>query len=325
MNISKKIAVVIPAFNEKSTISNVIKDFYFQLPSAFICVVDNNSTDTTELEIIRAFKELGIFEKTGIYLKEYKKGKAFAIKKAFYTLDADVYIMVDADCTYDASHIQSLLLPVLEGYADMVVADRHTLGHYKKENKRVLNGFGNNLVKFLINILYKNNLKDILSGYRVFNKAFVKNFPITTGGFELETEITLFALEHNFSIIEIPSEYQDRPLNNPSKLNTLVDGYKVLLKLFTIFKNYKPMIFFGFLSLMFAFLALLIGVPVFFEYLETKFVGRFPSAFLAMGCSILSIIFITVALILDTIVNIEKKNIEYRLIDFFSKNNKNCE
>lgn len=313
-----KTAIVIPAYNEEKTIASVIDDFHLHLPEAFICVIDNNSTDDTYNIVNNKFKSLKLDQSKAVLLQEYKQGKAYAIKKAFYSIDADVYVMIDADCTYDVSHIKTLMQPVIDGKAEMVVADRHTLGHYAKENKRALNGLGNNLVKFLINVLYQKQLKDILSGYRVFNKAFVKNFPITTGGFELETEITLFALEHNFTILEIPTKYIDRPLDNPSKLNTLVDGYKVLLKLFVIFKNYKPLIFFGLLSALFAFIALLIGVPVFIEYLETKFVGRFPSAFLAMGCGILSIIFLTVALILDTIVNIDKKNIEYRLIDFYS-------
>ncbi len=318
-----KIAVIIPAFNEAKTIGKVIEDFSTYLPESLICVVNNNSTDDTYQIAKNKFISLQLDETKAIVLNEYKKGKAFAVKKAFYTVNAEVYVMIDADCTYDVAQIKELLLPVQNGKVDMVVADRHSLGHYKKENKRVLNGVGNNLVKFLINLLYQTNLKDILSGYRVFNKAFVKNFPITTSGFELETELTLFALEHNFSIQEIPTLYSDRPADNPSKLNTLVDGYKVLLKLFTIFKNYKPLIFFGFLSIFFAILSLVIGVPVFLEYLDTKYVGRFPSAFLAMGCAILCIIFLTVALILDTIVNIDKKNIEYRLMDFYSKINAN--
>lgn len=315
MQYSYNIIIIIPAYNESKTIAKVIEDFNLYIPEAVICVIDNNSKDDTAEVVKLCYAKLQLDDSKAILLHEYKQGKAYAIKKAFYSIDADLYVMIDADCTYNVSQIKELIQPVVDGRADMVVADRHTLGHYKRENKRVLNGVGNNLVKSIINLLYRKKLKDILSGYRVFSKAFVKNFPITTGGFELETEITLFALEHNFSILEIPTEYNDRPADNPSKLNTFVDGYKVLLKLFSIFRNYKPLVFFGLFSAIFAMLALLIGVPIFLEYLETKLVGRFPSAFLAMGLAILSIIFFTIALILDTIVTIDKRNIEYRMMN----------
>jgi glycosyltransferase involved in cell wall biosynthesis len=303
----KKILVVIPAFNEELTIGKVITDFVKYLPEADICVVDNNSTDKTAEIILKTFDELRIRDTRGLYLKEYKKGKAYAVKKAIYNTEADIYIMIDADSTYDVSIIQSLIMPVVTGEADMVVADRHSDGSYISANKRPLHNFGNNLTKKLINFLYRTNLKDILSGYRVFNKDFIDNYPILSKGFELETEITLHALENGYVIREVPSKYVDRPENSVSKLNTLKDGYKVISTIFAILKNYKPLFFFGSLSLIFIGICLALGIPIIVEYIRTGYVNRFPTAFLSMGFGILAFIFITVALILDTFVNFERK------------------
>jgi len=303
----EKILVVIPAFNEELTIGKVVTDFVNYLPDANICVIDNNSTDNTANIILKTFDELGIRNSRGIYIKEYKKGKAYAVKKAIYNIEADIYIMIDADSTYDVSIIHSLIMPVISGEADMVVADRHTDGSYVSANKRPFHNFGNNLIKKLINFLYRTNLKDILSGYRVFNKDFIDNYPILSKGFELETEITLYALENGYTIKEIPSKYVDRPENSVSKLNTFKDGYKVLGTIFTILKDYKPLFFFGSLFFIFIGVCLVLGIPIIIEYIRTGYVNRFPTAFLSMGFGILAFIFITVALILDTFVNFDRK------------------
>ena len=307
MEYIEKIVVVIPAFNEELTIGKVVTDFVKYLPQAHICVIDNNSTDKTAEITLKTFDELGIRNNKGLYLKEYKKGKAYAVKKAIYNLEADIYIMIDADSTYDVSVVQSLLVPVITGEADMVVADRHTDGSYITTNKRPFHNFGNNLIKKLINFLYRTNLKDILSGYRIFNKDFIDNYAILSKGFELETEITLYALENGYVIKEIPSKYVDRPENSISKLNTFKDGYKVLGTIFTILKNYKPLFFFGSLSFIFFGICLALGIPIIVEYIKTGYVGRFPTAFLSMGFGILAFIFLTVALILDTFVNFDRK------------------
>lgn len=307
MGYQEKILVVIPAYNEELTIANVISDFSKYLPEAYICVVDNNSTDKTAENIFKAFSEFGIENTKGIYLKEFKKGKANAVKKAIYNIDADIYIMIDADSTYDVSVVRLLLAPILTGEADMVVADRHTDGSYLSTNKRQFHNFGNNLTKQLINFLYRSNLKDILSGYRIFNKDFIDNYPILSKGFELETEITLYALENDYVIKEIPTKYVERPENSLSKLNTVKDGYKVLRKIFTILKDYKPLFFFGLLSLIFFGICLILGIPIIIEYIKTGYVNRFPTAFLSMGLGILAFIFLTVALILNTFVNFDRK------------------
>lgn len=307
MEYKEKIVIIIPAFNEELTISKVITDFTQYLPEAHICVIDNNSTDKTTDIILKTFDELGIRNSKGIYLKEYKKGKANAVKKAIYNIEADVYVMIDADSTYDVSIIKRLISPVINGEADMVVADRHTDGSYTTVNKRPFHNFGNNLTKKLINFLYRSSLKDILSGYRVFNKDFIDNYPILSKGFELETEITLYALENGYVIKEIPSKYIERPENSVSKLNTVKDGYKVLRKIFTILKDYKPLFFFGSLSIVFFGVCLVLGIPIIFEYIRTGYVNRFPTAFLAMGLGILAFIFLTVALILNTFVNFDRK------------------
>jgi len=307
MNYGGKILVVIPAFNEELTIGEVIKDFNHYLPEAYICAIDNNSTDNTKNVILKTFEGLGINEKKGVYIKEYKKGKANAVKKAIYNIEADIYVMIDADSTYDVSIIKSLISPVINGEADMVVADRHSDGSYTSVNKRRFHNFGNNLTKKLINFLYRSNLKDILSGYRVFNRDFIDNYPILSKGFELETEITLYALENGYAIKEIASKYVERPENSVSKLNTVKDGYKVLRKIFTILKDYKPLFFFGSLSLVFFGVCLVLGIPIIIEYIKTGYVNRFPTAFLSMGLGILAFIFLTVALILNTFVNFDRK------------------
>lgn len=319
MEKSPRIVVVLPAFNEELTIGRVIKDVNHFLPESYICVINNNSKDKTEEVTISTFASLDISNSKGIYLKEYKKGKANAVKKALYSIDADIYIMIDADCTYDISQIRELMQPIVDGKVDMVVGNRHAKGEYEKQNKRLFHNLGNNLVKKVINFLYRANLTDILSGYRVFSRDFVKNFPVLSEGFELETELTLFALENNYSVLEIPTKYYDRPENSYSKLDTFSDGYKVIFTILGIFKDHRPLFFFGGLSIIFFCITILLGIPVIYDYITTGLVGRFPTAFLAMGTGILSALFFNVALILHTIVTLNRRNTEYNKIYNFKK------
>jgi hypothetical protein len=210
--------------------------------------------------------------------------------------------MVDGDDTYPVDCIDQLLQPVIEGYADMVVGDRHSAGFYQAENKRNLHGFGNNLVKTLINFLFRSDLKDIMSGLRVFNKEFVKLISINSDGFEVETEMTLHALDKKYRIIEVPISYKDRPEGSYSKLNTISDGIRVIKTIFWVFKDYKPLYFFGVMSLFFFFLSMVIGTPVVVEFVQTGYINKVPSAILSTGLMLISVLSLFSAFILDTMV-----------------------
>ena len=215
----QKIAILIPCYNEEKTIEKVVLDFKKELPDAQIYVYNNNSTDGT-LQIINSMR--------GINVKnEYNQGKGNVVRRMFREIDADIYVMVDGDDTYPAEEVHKLIEPIVQGTADMTVGDRLSNGTYKNENKRKFHDFGNNLVKKSINLLFRNNLKDIMSGYRAFSRIFVKNIPILSPKFEVETELTLSALDKKFIIKEIPIIYRDRPEGSVSKLNTIQDGIKV--------------------------------------------------------------------------------------------------
>jgi len=293
------IAVVIPAYNEELTIKEVIIDFHNAAKDADIYVIDNNSSDKTG-EIAR--KALKSISNKGGIIFEKKQGKANAVRTAFATIEADIYVLVDADLTYPARELPKLLEPVLSGQADMCVGDRLSGGDYSRENKRCFHNIGNNVVTGLINLLFKSGLNDIMSGYRVFNRRFVKNLPILCDGFELETEMTLHALDKKYSIVEIPVEYRDRVEGSFSKLNTYTDGFRVLKTIFGIFKDYRPMLFFGICALVFFIAGLAAGFPVILEFYLTRYVKHVPLALLATGCMIFAMLLLSVGLILDTMV-----------------------
>ncbi|MBC7866664.1 MAG: glycosyltransferase [Gloeobacteraceae cyanobacterium ES-bin-316] len=311
-----KIAVVIPAYNEELTIASVIEAFYAQLPDATICVVDNNSKDKTSMNALACFKTLSIPPGKAILYNEKRQGKGYAVKKAFYNLDADIFLMVDADLTYPAHLVHKLIAPIIEGSADMVIGDRHSDGNYVKQNNRKFHNLGNNMVKKLINILFNSNLHDILSGYRSFSKDFVKNYPILSKGFEIETEMTLHALGKDYRVLEIPIEYIERPPGSFSKLNTLSDGFKVIKTVGWIFKDYRPLAFFWFLSLFLFIVGIAIGTPVIIEFIRYKYVYRIPSAILSTGFIIIGFLSFTIGVILDTVVKIDKRNNEEKKIKF---------
>jgi glycosyltransferase involved in cell wall biosynthesis len=256
-------------------------------------------------------KELGC---DGTVISEKRQGKGMAVRKAFNEIDADYYVMVDADMTYDPEEVHTLLKPVVDGEQDMVVGDRHSSGMYKSENKRKFHNFGNSLVTKIINMLFKSSLVDILSGYRVFSRRFVKTFPITCAGFEIETEMTLHALDKRFQVKEIPVNYKDRPEGSFSKINTFSDGIRILRTIMWVFKDYRPLLFFGSLSLLFAVLGILMGLPVLYEYIEYKFIYRVPSAILATGLMIFSLLFFGIGLILDTVAKFQRFNYELHLL-----------
>jgi glycosyltransferase involved in cell wall biosynthesis len=306
-----KVAIVIPSYNEELTIQQVIRDFSRAMPSAELIVVNNNSVDRTEALARESLREV---PNPGRIINESRQGKANAIRAAFNSVDADIYVMVDADMTYPAEEINKLIEPVRAGVADMVVGDRLFGGIYRQENKRRFHNFGNLLVKGCINWLFESNFNDIMSGYRAFNRKFVKNFPIMCEGFELETEMTLHALDKRFKMIEVPITYKDRPAGSFSKLNTFSDGLFVLLTIFHIFRHYKPITFFIAFSAFFAVLGLLIGIPVVIEFVETSFINKIPSAILASSLMVFSVILFCVGLILDTVVVIHRSEFEKQLM-----------
>lgn len=294
----KKIAVILPAYNEELTIKKTIEDFYKHLPAAEIIVVNNNSKDKTHEIAESVIKDRAI---NGRVIKETRQGKGYAIRKAFKDVDADIYIMADADTTYPASEALNMIATLLEEDADMVVGDRHSSGGYQNENKRKFHNFGNNLVSLLVNKLFKASLKDIMSGYRVFSRRFVKNYPVLINGFELETDLTLHALDKRLKIVEYTIEYKDRPSGSQSKLNTFSDGARVLFAIFQLLRYYRPMVFFGGLCLVFVLTGLLAGSPAIVEFFKTGYVSHIPLAILATGLEVIALISLSIGLILDSI------------------------
>ena len=293
-----KIGIIIPALNEEKTIKDVILGFHNSLPHARIYVIDNSSTDRT-FEI--AEKTLKSISSTGQIIREETKGKANALRRAFIELDLDIYITVDADLTYDPMEINKLLEPILANTADIVVGDRHSNSIYKKQNERRFHEFGNRLIRKLVNMIFRTNLNDIFSGYRVLNKRFAKNMPIITSNFEIETEMTICALIYKFRIKEIPINYSNRIPGSISKLNTISDGARILKALLMIIIDYKPLSFFGSISLILFFSSLSMGLPVVNEYILTKYITHIPLAILATGTMITSLLFFTMALILNVL------------------------
>ena len=309
----KKIAVLIPCYNEELTVEKTVIDFKRVLPNADIYVYNNNSKDRT--------KELAL--KAGAIVKdEYRQGKGAVVRSMFRDIDADVYIMVDGDDTYPAEEVEGLITPVLEGKADMVIGDRLSSTYYT-ENKRPFHNFGNSLVKGLINFLFKSDLNDIMTGYRSFSKKFVKCMPVMSDGFQIETEMTIFALTNNMQVVNVPITYRDRPEGSESKLNTFSDGFKVLLTLFNLFKDNRPFLFFGSISIVIFIIGLLIGIPVIDEFIKTAYITKVPSAVLAAALMLNAFLMFSVGIILDAIKNEKRYLFECHMNDVMSKYKEN--
>ena len=297
---TNKIAVLIPCYNESKTIEKVVKDYKKALPEADIYVYDNNSKDDTDK----------IAKKAGAIVKyEYRQGKGNVIRTMFRDIDADCYLMIDGDDTYPAENAKEMCDLVLSGKADMVIGDRLS-STYFTENKRPFHNFGNKIVRLLINKLFKNNIKDIMTGYRAFSYDFVKGFPVLSKGFEIETEMTIHAVDKNYKLVEIPVTYRDRPEGSVSKLNTYSDGIKVLKTIAVLFKEYKPMGFFGLVSLLLTLISMIFIVPPFVGYFQTGMVEKFPS--LIVGCFILltAVLSLMCGIILQVIVKKDKQQYE---------------
>ncbi|MBQ6147578.1 glycosyltransferase [Candidatus Saccharibacteria bacterium] len=286
-----KIAVLIPCYNEAKTIERVVKDYKKALPEAEIFVYDNNSTDKTG----------EIAKKAGAKVRvERRQGKGNVVRSMFKDIDADCYLMIDGDDTYSPDSARKMCEMVLEEGVDMVIGDRLS-STYFQENKRPFHNFGNRLVRNLINLIFKSDIRDIMTGYRAFSREFVKTFPILSKGFEIETEMTVHALDKNLQIAEFPIQYKDREAGSESKLNTISDGFKVLFTIMRLFEDYRPMLFFGILSLLFFAIAFIFGVPVFVEYFATGLVARFPTLIFAGFMLIISILMLICGIILQVI------------------------
>jgi glycosyltransferase involved in cell wall biosynthesis len=309
------IAIVIPAYNEALTIAATIDDFASAAPECRIVVVDNNSGDETYVLAKQSLERIGA---RGRVISEPRQGKSNAIRRAFSEIEADVYVMVDADCTYSASDLGRLMEPVLAGEADMTVGDRHSSGDYARENQRPFHTAGNDGVRKLINVLFSTQLKDILSGYRCFTAQFVKNFPILSSGFELETELTLHALESRFRIREVPVSYRDRPPGSFSKLNTYRDGLRVINAIFAILRYARPFRFFAVIAAIFFICGLAIGALPVLEFYRTSRILHIPSAVLATGLMVCSAINMAIAVILDMVARESRIAFELRLLSWRS-------
>lgn len=286
----RRIAVLIPCYNEELTIGAVVEAFRAQLPSADIYVYDNNSRDRT-IEIARSAG--------AIIRREMRQGKGFVVQRMFREIDADIYIMIDGDGTYNADHIHRLLAPVVAGEADMVVGSR-LHGEAVSEFK-VLNRFGNQLFLTALNRTFRVRLTDILSGYRVFNRRFVKGVALFGGGFEIETELTIKALQRGYQIVEVPTSLGVRPAGSFSKINYVRDGWLIMNTILTLFRDYKPLTFFGLIGLALIALGLIPGIIVVVEFIETGLVPRLPSAVLATGLMLAGMMIFVVGLVLHTI------------------------
>ena len=309
MRTKEKIAVLIPCYNESLTISKVVKDYKKVLPEADIYVYDNNSTDGTD----KLAKEAG-----AIVRYEYRQGKGNVIRRMFKDIDADCYLMIDGDDTYPKENAREMCNLILEKKADMVIGDRLS-STYFTENKRHFHNLGNKLVRSLINRLFNSDIHDIMTGYRAFSYDFVKTFPVLSKGFEIETEMTIHALDKNFLLKEIPIKYRDRPSGSVSKLNTFKDGFRVLKTIARLFKEYKPMIFFSLISFVFLLISLVFGIPVFVEYFETGLVPRIPTLIFAGFMLMIAILLFVCGIILEVIVKKHRQLFELFLINI--KNN----
>lgn len=298
-----KIAVIIPCYNESRTIEKVVKDFKKSLPEATVYVYDNNSSDGTD-EIAR--------NAGAIVRYETKQGKGNVIRTMFRNIDAECYLMVDGDDTYPAESAREMCSYILNNNVDMVIGDRLS-STYFKENKRPFHNFGNKVVRNLINRIFKNNIRDIMTGYRAFSYEFAKTFPILSKGFEIETEMSIHAVDKNFTIKEIPVQYRNRPEGSKSKLNTYKDGFRVLKTIAILFKEYKPSLFFNTISLLFYMLAIVFATPVFSEYFKTGLVPRFPTLIAAGITTLVGLLLNVTSLILQVIVKKHRQLFELQL------------
>lgn len=298
-----KIAVLIPCYNEEKTVEKVVTDFKRVLPEATVYVYDNNSSDRTS--------ELA--EKAGAVVRhEYQQGKGNVLRRMFREIEAQVYILVDGDDTYPAEAAPEMIQLVLEKNADMVVGDRLS-STYFTENKRPFHNFGNSLVRASINALFKTEIKDIMTGYRAFSYEFVKTYPVLSKGFEIETEMSIHAVQRNMQVDNVIIDYRDRPEGSESKLNTYSDGFKVLRTIMRLYRNYRPFGFFGSISGVLALISLLFMSPVIFTYFQTGIVPRFPTLIVCCFALIVALLLFMAGIILNSLLAQDARDFEFKL------------
>lgn len=309
-----KIAVLIPCYNESLTIEKVVSDYKEALPEATIYVYDNNSSDHTD-ELARKAGAKVVYE--------YRQGKGNVIRSMFRDIDAECYLMIDGDDTYPAENAREMVDLVLNKGVDMVIGDRLS-STYFTENKRPFHNMGNRIVRGLINHLFHSNVKDIMTGYRAFSRLFVKSFPVLSKGFEIETEMTIHALDKNFLLEEIPVTYRDRPEGSESKLNTVSDGMKVLKTIASLFRDYKPLLFFSCASIICLLLGIGFFVPVFVSYIHTGLVEKIPTIIVSGVVFTFGILLWICGLILDVVVKKHRQlyEIELNQLEIGMKNNR---
>ena len=299
-----KVAVLIPCYNEEQTIAKVVRDAKAALPEAVIYVYNNNSTDrTAELALAAG----------AIVREEYQQGKGNVIRRMFREIDAQCYLMIDGDDTYPLDCARQMVDMVLLRNADMVVGDRLS-STYFTENKRPFHNFGNSLMRAGINALFRSDIKDIMTGYRAFSYEFVKTFPVFSKGFEIETEMTIHAVNYNMQVENVVVEYRDRPEGSQSKLNTYSDGMRVIGKMLQLYKNYKPLRFFGFLCLLLILAAAVLMLPILSVYLKTGLVPRFPTLIVCGFMVLAGIQSFFAGMILEVMAAKDRKDFEYRLV-----------
>jgi glycosyltransferase involved in cell wall biosynthesis len=283
------IAVLIPCFNEEATIAKVVKDFRAALPAATVFVFDNNSTDDTVSSALAAGAEV---------FKEQHQGKGFVVRRMFADIEADIYVLVDGDATYDAASAEAMIERLLGGRLDMVVAtrvDRDQAAY------RVGHRTGNRLLTYFVALMFRSTFNDVLSGYRVFSRRFVKSFPVLSGGFEIETELTIHALELSLAVAEIDTPYYARPEGSVSKLSTWHDGFRILRTILRLYRAERPLIFFAAIGLALAIASICFAVPIFFTFIETGLVPRLPTAILSASLMVLASLSVAIGLVLDTV------------------------
>lgn len=303
VNKMDKIAVLIPCYNEEKTIEKVVMDAKNVLPEAVVYVYDNNSTDKT----------VELAEKAGAVVRhEYKQGKGNVVRRMFREIEAKCYLMIDGDDTYPLDCAREMVDKVLLHHADMVVGDRLS-STYFTENKRPFHNFGNSLVRGTINWLFRSDIKDIMTGYRAFSYEFVKTFPVFSEGFQIETEMTIHAVNYKMQVENVIVDYRDRPEGSASKLNTYSDGFKVLMKIMQLFKTYRPFGFFGIISLLLTVVAVVLFFPVLLEYFETGLVLRFPTLIVSGFLEIAAVQSFFAGLTLNEMSWKDKRDFEYRV------------
>ena len=302
--VQDEIAVIIPCYNEAPTIGKVVDDFHRELPEATVYVYDNASTDATA----------AIAMGHGATVRfEPRQGKGNVCRQMFRDIDADCYLMVDGDDTYPAESALSLCAPILAGEADMVVGDRLSNGTYAQQNTRAFHGFGNDLVRAMIKWIYGYGFEDVMTGYRAMSRPFVKTIPVLSEGFQIETELSIHAVDRRWRIADVPVEYRDRPEGSVSKLNTVRDGLRVIAMIGTLFKDYRPLKFFSLVALLFCISGLCAGIPVVTEYFTTGLAPRFPTAILAAALMFMAALSLATGFILDAVAKVERKQWELRV------------